>query len=90
MVGLNPTPDYAFDDADDHLVAAAASGELNRALGVLRSGDRDVLLLFAVEGLEYREIAEALGIPIGTVRSRLSRARSKLRELIPGLAQITS
>jgi RNA polymerase sigma-70 factor (ECF subfamily) len=87
LVGLNPSPSHAFDDADDHMVAAAVSGELDQALGALRKVDRDVLLLFAVEGLEYRQIAEALEIPIGTVRSRLSRARSKLRELIPGLAQ---
>lgn len=89
FVGLNPPTDHAHEDADDRLMAAAVSGELNMALGSLRKGDRDVLLLYAVAGIEYREIAEALGIPIGTVRSRLSRARQKLRELLPGLAQIT-
>lgn len=41
-------------------------------------GDRDVLLLFAWEQLSYQDIALALGIPVGTVRSRLNRARRKL------------
>jgi RNA polymerase sigma-70 factor (ECF subfamily) len=40
---------------------------------------RDVLLLFAVAQLEYEEIAVALGIPVGTVRSTLHRARAKVR-----------
>jgi len=42
---------------------------------------REVLLLAAVEELRYEEIATALGIPIGTVMSRLSRARAKLRRM---------
>ena len=41
--------------------------------------DRDVLLLIAWEGLAYEEVATALGIPVGTVRSRLNRARRKVR-----------
>ena len=49
--------------------------ELNRR-------DRDIVLLFAWADLSYAEIAEALDVPIGTVRSRLNRARAQLRELI--------
>ncbi len=89
LAGLNPSDDDAFADADDHLVAAAAKGELDAALGSLRKKERDVLLLYALEGLGYREIAEALEIPVGTVRSRLFRARQKLRELLAELAQRT-
>ncbi|MEO3742223.1 RNA polymerase sigma factor [Plantactinospora sp. B5E13] len=50
------------------------------ALARLSSGDRDVLLLIAWEELTYDEVAAALEIPVGTVRSRLHRARKLLRE----------
>lgn len=46
----------------------------------LSQGDRDALILFAVEGLSYSEVAVALDIPTGTVRSRINRARRQLRE----------
>jgi RNA polymerase sigma-70 factor (ECF subfamily) len=67
------------DAADDRLVAAAASRELATALARLASGDRQVLLLVAWADLTYAEVAEALDIPVGTVRSRLNRARTKVR-----------
>jgi RNA polymerase sigma factor (sigma-70 family) len=44
---------------------------------------RDTLLLAAWGDLSYEEIAVALGVPVGTVRSRLSRARGKLRRILP-------
>ena len=53
--------------------------ELMQHVGRLPTDQREVLLLAAVEELRYEEIAIALGIPIGTVMSRLSRAREKLR-----------
>jgi RNA polymerase sigma factor (sigma-70 family) len=53
--------------------------ELARALAALDSAQRDVLLLHAWEELSYEEIAEALDVPLGTVRSRLARARAHLR-----------
>jgi RNA polymerase sigma factor (sigma-70 family) len=46
----------------------------------LSEGDRHIVLLFAWAQLSYEVIAQALGVPIGTVRSRLSRARARLRE----------
>jgi RNA polymerase sigma factor (sigma-70 family) len=49
------------------------------ALARLAPGDRDVLLLIAWEQLSYEEVARALTIPVGTVRSRLHRARAQLR-----------
>lgn len=52
------------------------------ALVGLIPGDRDVLLLIACEELSYDEVARALDIPVGTVRSRLNRARSQLREAL--------
>jgi RNA polymerase sigma-70 factor (ECF subfamily) len=51
------------------------------ALAELPEGERDVLFLYAWEDLSYQDIATALGLPIGTVRSRLHRARRALREL---------
>jgi len=51
------------------------------ALSALKLPEREVLTLCLCEGMEYAEAARALGIPVGTVRSRLSRARAKLRRL---------
>jgi RNA polymerase sigma factor (sigma-70 family) len=56
--------------------------DLAELLAELSPGERDVLLLVAWAELEYAEVAEALGIPVGTVRSRLNRARGRLRELL--------
>ena len=55
--------------------------ELMQQVARLPAEQREVLLLAAVEELRYEEIAEALSIPLGTVMSRLSRAREKLRRL---------
>ena len=52
------------------------------ALATLPEGEREALLLFAWEDQGYAEIAEALEIPLGTVRSRISRGRQRLRELV--------
>jgi RNA polymerase sigma-70 factor (ECF subfamily) len=52
------------------------------AIETLPDGERDALLLFAWEDLSYQGVAEALEVPIGTVRSRLNRARAQLRELL--------
>ncbi|GAB3966963.1 RNA polymerase sigma factor [Actinoallomurus acanthiterrae] len=70
-------------------VAARVTAEgmrprLAGALAALPEGDRDALLLVALGGLGYEEVAEALEIPSGTVGSRLSRVRKKLREALGG------
>jgi RNA polymerase sigma factor (sigma-70 family) len=52
------------------------------ALAALRTTEREVLALCVFAGLDYAEAAEALGVPVGTVRSRLSRARERLRKLV--------
>ena len=54
------------------------------ALAALDRGDRDVLLLVALADLSYPEVADSLGIPYGTVCSRLSRARRRLRQSLGG------
>lgn len=56
------------------------------AFGALPIEQRAILLLVSVEGFSYREAADTLGVPIGTVMSRLSRAREKLRQLSDGSA----
>ncbi|MGP3960965.1 RNA polymerase sigma factor [Nonomuraea sp. 3N208] len=67
------------------LAAAGVQGQLASALAVLSEADRDVLILTALAGLGYEEIAQALDIPLGTVGSRLNRARRKLRSALGGV-----
>jgi RNA polymerase sigma-70 factor (ECF subfamily) len=55
---------------------------LAAALAGLPGGDRDVVVLIAWEQLTYEQAARALGIPVGTVRSRLNRARASLRRAL--------
>jgi RNA polymerase sigma factor (sigma-70 family) len=62
--------------------AQSLRGDLTIALAGLAVGDRDVLVLIAWEDLTYEEVAYALGIPVGTVRSRLHRARMQLRPVL--------
>ncbi len=61
--------------------------EVNKFLAELPPDFRQAMLLCDLEGLAYEEIAEVLGIPIGTVRSRISRARSFLRERLEDYAK---
>ena len=71
-----------FVEADARVDASRLWAEVAAAIAALPQGERDALLLFAWEGMSYDEIAAALGVPIGTVRSRLNRARGRLRELV--------
>ncbi len=56
--------------------------DLDRALSALSLEHRQVLLLVGLEGLNYREVADELAIPVGTVMSRLARARERLRDVM--------
>lgn len=58
--------------------------DLDRALARLPAEQREVLLLVSLEDLSYEDTARVLGIPVGTVMSRLSRARDRLRVLLGG------
>jgi RNA polymerase sigma-70 factor (ECF subfamily) len=74
-------PDHAEEVAarvDDRALVARTVA----ALATLRTAEREVLALCGWSGLDYAEAAQALSIPIGTVRSRLSRARAKLARLL--------
>jgi RNA polymerase sigma-70 factor (ECF subfamily) len=68
----------------DRVSASAVGPALAAALAALEAGDRDVLLLVALADLGNGEVAQALGIPYGTVGSRLNRARKRLREALGG------
>jgi RNA polymerase sigma factor (sigma-70 family) len=72
------------DRAADRLTAEATRPALAAALSRLSRANRDVLLLVALADLDYPEVAQALGIPYGTVCSRLNRARIQLRAALGG------
>jgi RNA polymerase sigma factor (sigma-70 family) len=79
--------DIAPDEADgalDRVVATALAPRVAAALRALEPRDREVLLLFAWAELGYAEIGVALAIPVGTVRSRLNRARAQVRRELGG------
>lgn len=79
----NPvTQPAADDDPESLLFARADQEEIRRALEQLPVVHREIILLCDVEEMSYKEIAELAGIPIGTVMSRLSRARSSMRSLL--------
>jgi RNA polymerase sigma-70 factor (ECF subfamily) len=77
--------DGLADRVAEGVSASSARGALAAALAKLGAGDRDVLLLIAWSDLSYEEAASALGIPIGTVRSRLNRARRQIRAALGGV-----
>ena len=56
--------------------------DLDRALAKLPEEQRTVILLVGLEGMPYEKVAEIIGCPVGTIRSRLSRGREALRELM--------
>jgi RNA polymerase sigma-70 factor (ECF subfamily) len=83
-------PTDPLDDAMPELAQRAPQSDallvrdLDRAIARLPADQRAVLLLVTLEEMSYEEVARTLGIPIGTVMSRLSRAREKLRALMLG------
>ncbi len=82
---FEPPPGSAdIAEAEERSNAAILVPELNRALAALSATDRETFLLMVLGELSYEEIASALGIPIGTVRSRIARARTRMRRLMPG------
>ena len=72
--------DAAADDhPEDVLLQSSAKETLGRALDRLAPEFREVMVLRELEGLSYKEISEVAGVPVGTVMSRLSRARARLQ-----------
>jgi RNA polymerase sigma-70 factor (ECF subfamily) len=74
-------PDFA-EEVSDRIDDRERLALVRTALAALRKPEREVLALCVLSGLDYTEAASALGVPIGTVRSRLSRARRKLAKLV--------
>ena len=68
----------------EHLDWDQVDGSLKKAIEDLKPEYREVLLMWGVEGLKYREIATILDVPIGTVMSRLHRARKLLADALTG------
>ena len=75
-----PTPEEEF-------LQTVVHGDVDRALQSLPEQFREAVVLCDIEGFSYREIAEALECPIGTVMSRLSRGRRLLRHALDGFAR---
>jgi RNA polymerase sigma-70 factor (ECF subfamily) len=73
-------PDFA-DELAGRLDDSARLREVVRALAALRRGERELIALCVWSDMDYASAAAVLGLPVGTVRSRLSRARRKLRKL---------
>jgi len=77
----NDTPEKIFEKKE---VAVIVNGEINK----LSSKYKDVILLCDIEGLSYKEVAQILGISIGTVQSRLSRGRVRLKQRLGNILNI--
>lgn len=73
-----PAPLLATSDP----TASRQLHEVERALGCIAAEHREVILLVGLEGMSYEAVAQILNVPIGTVRSRLSRGREALRRLL--------
>ena len=71
-------------DAPDMAGPEAGGRDIERALATLVDDQRTALLLVVLEGLSYREVAEVQGVPIGTVMSRLARARAQIKSFLDG------
>ncbi len=72
------------NDAPDMAGPEAGGRDVERALATLVEDQRAALLLVVLEGLSYREVAEVQGVPIGTVMSRLARARAHIKAFLDG------
>lgn len=72
------------NDAPDLAGPEAGGRDIERALALLAEDQRSALLLVVLEGLSYREVSDVQGVPIGTVMSRLARARAQIKTYLDG------
>ena len=86
LLVLEPAPIRSLTDPqespEEYALRQELSGAIQVGIGILPADQRVALILSDVQGLSYQEIAEATGVSLGTVKSRLSRARGKLRDFL--------
>jgi RNA polymerase sigma factor (sigma-70 family) len=79
------TNDPSFPNPEEILIQNSSGVLLRRALETLATRSREMLILREVEGMSYKQISTVVGVPTGTVMSRLSRARAHLRQSVADL-----
>ncbi|HEX8202043.1 MAG TPA: sigma-70 family RNA polymerase sigma factor [Isosphaeraceae bacterium] len=84
---IDPPDDPEQSDPTLPLERAERSARIQEALNALAPDHRAVVVLKEFDGLRYEEVAAVLGIPVGTVRSRLHRARGELRQRLRGIVE---
>ena len=77
----------ASHDPEEEYLHTVLHGDVDRALRALPLAYREAVILADLEGLTYKEVAQALGCPVGTVMSRLSRGRARLRRALADFAR---
>lgn len=77
---------HETDDPGTFLTSSMLQGEVENALAELPDDRRNAIILCDIDGMSYEEIAEVTGVPIGTVRSRISRGRAELRQALTDFA----
>jgi RNA polymerase sigma-70 factor (ECF subfamily) len=77
----------AGHDPEEEYLHTVLHGDVDRALRALPLAYREAVILADLEGLTYKEVAQALGCPVGTVMSRLSRGRARLRRALADFAR---
>src|SRR5271156_5815198 len=86
--GVRQGSEVEVSETEPSLTRAANQGhrlqlrDLDRALALLPEEQRSVILLIGLEGMDYDAVAQVIGVPVGTIRSRLSRGRDALRRLM--------
>jgi RNA polymerase sigma-70 factor (ECF subfamily) len=80
-------PGLTGDNPEEEFFQSVLHGDVDRALKAVPLVFREAVILADLEGLTYKEVADVLGCPIGTVMSRLSRGRSLLRHALAGFAR---
>ena len=88
--GTDPVTEPFTERVDATVCATAVKPRLAGALAKLPASQRDALLMYAWAGLSYEQIATATGAPLGTVQSRISRARQRLRRQLADLNPATT
>ena len=81
------TDTQADRNPEEQFLQTMLHGDVDRALTTLPLAFREVVMLVDIEGLTYREVAEVVGCPIGTVRSRLHRGRKMLQKALWQVAE---